>query len=445
MLRVCQSCGAALWDGGAFCSTCGAPVDSGVVPVQQRRMRFHPGLAAAALGALLLGIVIVFANRSSPPDRSPGTATAIPAIDGRPLTDTVTRKLIQHSRSCPLTQEWSVDFAGNGLPYRVERRHCNAQQLSAFDLPKSRWFQNEHLEMGYDFLLVLKPPSNKFVHGEIEEGAYSSVEPITLQNRGYVAVNGQMWGSSGDHEWCLLAQNPDGRFSCWHEQTGDLDNYLRKSLKSDERAKVGWSIASEDGRVFMESYVGVPEDGNCCPSRGKIQVDLIPKDGVLRWSKVARLASDNDRDVVSSVHETPAPVGTQAPVEMPALVEMPEAVTLNTLYNFPKLYEHRRIQLVGWEHAMVGTAKSAGAEGPPFPSDCKYLLVFGGGAACASIIPKHLLSPLGAANEEDIDLICMVESVNSVGSLLTHCELSPSNYRRMKDREYQLETGKPPS
>ncbi len=440
-MPFCHSCGAALAETGAFCSACGTPVESGVAHATldslrsasiaaDGRLRFRLGLAVAALGVLLLGIVVVFANRSSPPDRGPASASA---NDGGALTDAVRRNLFQHSRSCQLTRWWIVDFAGNGSPYRVERRHCNAQQLSAFNLPKSRLLQGERLEMGYDFLLVLKPPSNKFVHGEIEEGEYSSVEPITLQNREYVAVNGQMWGTSGDHEWCLLAQKTNGQFSCWHEQKGDLGNYLRKSLQPDERAKVGWSIASKDGRVFMESYVETTEDGNCCPSRGKIQVDLIPKDGVLHWSKVTRLASDNDRDIESSVHETPS------------RVETPEAVTPNTLYNFPKIYEHRRIQLVGWEHAMVGTAKSAGAEGPPFPSDCKYVLIFGGGAACASIIPRHLLSPLGAANEEDIDLICVVESVNSVGSLLTHCELSPSNYRRMKDREYQLETGKSPS
>ena len=59
-------------------------------------------------------------------------------------------------------------------------------------------------------------------------------------------------------------------------------------------------------------------------------------------------------------------------------------------------------------------------------------------------IRDSLLSPFGAANEEDIDLICTVEFVNSVGSLLTHCELSPSTSRKMKDREYELETGKSP-
>ena len=452
----CFSCGAALADRAAFCSTCGTPVESDLTPIKRDnhsaavsaaiegdgRLRFRLGLAAAALGVLLLGIVVVFANRNSTPD---GRPAAVSFIDGRAFTDPVKRNLFQHSRSCPLTREWSVDFAGNGSPYHVEWRHCNAQQLSGFDMPKSQWIQNEHLEMGYDFLLVLKSSLNELVHVELEEGAYSSIEPIRLENREYLAVNGQIWGTSGDHEWCLLAQQGDGQFSCWHEQKGDLDNYLRTSLRSHESAKAGWSIAGNDGRVFMESYVEVTGDANCCPSRGKIQVDLTPKDGVLHWSKITRLASDNDSNMVNPVSETPAPAETPAPVEMSAPAEMPEVVTPDSLYRFPKLYQARRIQLVGWEWAMVQTTKSAHVEGPLIPPDCKYVLNFARpGLGCASTIPEHLLNPFSVANEEDVDLICTVERVTYAGSLLTHCELSPSSSRKMKDREYELETGKSP-
>jgi hypothetical protein len=443
-------------DRAAFCSACGTPVGSDVAPTKgddhsaavsaaiegDGRVRFRLGLAAAALGVLLLGIVVVVANRRSTPDGSPA---AVSFTDGRAFTDPVKRNLFQHSRSCPLTQEWNVDFAGNSLPYRVEQRHCNAQQLSGFDMPKSQWVQNEHLEMGYDFLLVLKPSLNELVHGELEEGAYSSVEPLRLENREYLAVNGQIWGTSGDHEWCLLAQQRDGQLSCWHEQKGDLDKYLRASLWSHESAKAGWSIAGKDGRVFMESYVEAPGDANCCPSRGKIQVDLTPKDGVLLWSKVTRLASDNESNMVNSAYDAPAPVETPAPAATPAPAEMPEVVTPDTLYRFPKLYQNRRIQLVGWEWAMVQTAKSAHVEGPLIPPECKYVLNFARpGLGCASTIPEHLLNPFGVANEEDIDLTCTVARVTNAGSLLTHCELSPSSSRKMKDREYELETGKSP-
>jgi hypothetical protein len=203
------------------------------------------------------------------------------------ISESVKEHVIQQSRSCPLTREWSVDFAGNGSPYRVEQRHCTNQQLSAFDLPKSDWTD---LRAGYSFLLVLKPPLNQVVHGEFEEGSYSSVEPIKVQGREYVTVNGMVWGPSGDHYWCLLAQDKTGQLACWREQKGDLRDYLRRSLQPDERLTVSDSIAGKDGRVFIESYVEAEGDAQCCPSRGKIQVDLTPKDGVLYWSKVTRIA-----------------------------------------------------------------------------------------------------------------------------------------------------------
>lgn len=305
----CLSCGAALADRAAFCSTCGTPVGSDVGPRGNQsaavsaairtngRLRFRLGLAAAAIGVLVLGIVIVFANRHSSPD---GQTAAVTFIDARGFTDPAKRNLFQHSRSCELNHEWTVDFAGTGSPYRVEQHHCNAQELSGFDMPKSQWVQNAHLEMGYDFLLILKPPLNELVHGELEEGTYSSVEPIRLENQEYLAVNGQIWGTSGDHEWCLLALQRNGQFLCWREQKGDLNNYLRSSLRSDESAKAGWSIEGVDGRVFMESYVEAAGDANCCPSRGKIQVDLTPKDGALHWSKVTRLVTENEINTANS-------------------------------------------------------------------------------------------------------------------------------------------------
>ncbi len=158
--------------------------------------------------------------------------------------------------------------------------------------------------------------------------------------------------------------------------------------------------------------------------------------------------------------KTPAPVETAAPVapaETPAPVETaapPETldvVTPDTLYRFPKLYQDRRIQLVGWRWALVQAAKSAHLEGPVLPPDCTYVLIFSldsPGRGCASTVPERLLIPyyknIAQAKEEDIDLICTVERVIWGDLKLTHCELSPSNLRKMKDREYELETGKSP-
>jgi len=63
-------------------------------------------------------------------------------------------------------------------------------------------------------------------------------------------------------------------------------------------------------------------------------------------------------------------------------------------------------------------------------------------AGCATTIPKGLLNPFGAVTEEDANLYCTVGWVSHAGFLLTQCELTASDERRMEEREYELETGK---
>jgi hypothetical protein len=100
MPRFCHSCGAALPEPGAFCSACGALVESDVAPTKRdnrhseavsatldadRRLRVRLGLAAATLGVLLLGIVVMFANRGSPPVANPAaTSPVIPTNEAKP-------------------------------------------------------------------------------------------------------------------------------------------------------------------------------------------------------------------------------------------------------------------------------------------------------------------------------------------------------------------------
>lgn len=86
MPKFCHKCGAALAEPGAFCSVCGTPVEPGVAPTLDAdgRLRFRLGLAAAFLGVLLIGIVVMSVNRSSPPDKRPAVISPISKTEVKP-------------------------------------------------------------------------------------------------------------------------------------------------------------------------------------------------------------------------------------------------------------------------------------------------------------------------------------------------------------------------
>ncbi len=94
MPKFCHNCGTALVEPGAFCSACGTAAAMSVASTKHDnhssavstaieadgRLRSCLWLIATALGVLLLGIVLVFTNRSSPPAGSPATSSTISTI-----------------------------------------------------------------------------------------------------------------------------------------------------------------------------------------------------------------------------------------------------------------------------------------------------------------------------------------------------------------------------
>ncbi len=195
----------------------------------------------------------------------------------------------------------------------------------------------------------------------------------------------------------------------------------------DENA-LGTEAKFDEKRLTL-TIVGRSDDdsADCCPKN----LDVV----TYRWQERAFVQDQFKR--------IPAPTGktdAEAPAEdASGISETQEVATIDTLLRFPELYKHRRIQLAGWEHALVETSKSADIDSHSLPDDCVYLLNFPGGIGCAAAVPRELLSPFGAANEENIELTCTVEVVKPVGILLTHCDLSPSDYWKMRKREYELE------
>jgi hypothetical protein len=86
MHRFCDRCGTVLVDAKGTCGACGTSIDSDVAPTElgvpkgavsgaieaDKRRRVRLVLTVAAFG-VLLGILVIFANRSSPPKSSPAT------------------------------------------------------------------------------------------------------------------------------------------------------------------------------------------------------------------------------------------------------------------------------------------------------------------------------------------------------------------------------------
>ena len=148
-------------------------------------------------------------------------------------------------------------------------------------------------------------------------------------------------------------------------------------------------------------------------------------------------------------YETRSDSETQSPSESQGPVE--NIVSASTLSEFPKLYQHKYVEFVGWENALVESAASAKAESSQplsLPADCKFVLHFleadGANAfGCAENVPVNLLNPSGAASEENIELYCEVEGVNGIGIFLKHCKLSPSEYVKRKEQEHELEQSAP--
>lgn len=414
-------------------------------PTSRRRPRRWLSSTLILLG-ILVALGVIFAPRrrghdTQPPDR----AGAAPIIS---IDDPGKARLFARCLQCSPIRQWNVDFAGNGAPYRVERRHCDAQELSGFELPRSvGQISNANGELGYDVLLVFEPSRDGLIHGEIEEGSYGSVEQVRFHGREYFAMNGMTWGTSGDHDRCLLGKDSSGKIYCWKENAEELWSHVRGTLRADENLKPGWTIENTDGSLFVENYVEAKGDPNCCPSRGKIRVDLVPRSGQLHWAEVTRSGSPL-RDV-----------GEESPPD-----PEPAEVTALDLTRFPLAYGRRgHLRIVNWHNGIVASMADlkagrsadvpAGIDFSQAPDDCKFAIFIGmglPGGGCLSAAPEafapgpnlsDLITHGGRTaleftiDEEFADLECQMVSD------VWRCVLSPNSYYRaiLGKRQHDLE------
>ena len=215
-----------------------------------------------------------------------------------------TAGLFQFARSCPGNGQWEVDFSGSGEKYRLEKHHCSTSQLAGLHLASGVKIDPDPNDVypetasGYDFLLVIRPRMvlpDVILYGGYQAGAYSHVEPVTIQSQHgqVVVVDGQLHGSGGFVDWCLLAADKKGKISCWTEQSDYSDKYIEKSLEAGELVGA-WHLEAKDGHLFIQSSVFASADPLCCPTQGTMRVALVLNNDALSWGQITRSNTRGD-------------------------------------------------------------------------------------------------------------------------------------------------------
>jgi len=93
-------------------------------------------------------------------------------------------------------------------------------------------------------------------------------------------------GTGNDLEWCVLGWINDG-LKCW--EVPDVRMPSEKLLKNDEDfCCKDWSLKVTAGNIVLGRGIYRKGEGNCCPSRGGVFVELVPQDGEFRIAKVWR-------------------------------------------------------------------------------------------------------------------------------------------------------------
>jgi hypothetical protein len=91
-------------------------------------------------------------------------------------------------------------------------------------------------------------------------------------------------------DWCVFG-SVNGTLRCWEKP--DIDSAAKKLLKPDEdEGFKGWNFHLRGNRIYLARGIYHKDvDGNCCPSRGGIVAELLPKDGRLELTKIQRVSA----------------------------------------------------------------------------------------------------------------------------------------------------------
>lgn len=227
MPRFCHSCGAALAEQGPFCSACGTPFEPSVAPTKSdnhsaavsatldadRRLRVRLGLAAATLGVFLIGIIVMFASRSSPPDGSAAPTSTVSKNEVKPspapLEDSTSA---QHETASPavVLQDRSEDHE-----LREDGRVYSVALIDATpEIPPGAKLLAQGRVQSFDYADAVGSRRYAIIEDEQQSGrtlmcamrGEEGVEAFSLYHVGeVVAVSGEYLDTAGYDGWPRVA------------------------------------------------------------------------------------------------------------------------------------------------------------------------------------------------------------------------------------------------
>ena len=194
---------------------------------------------------------------------------------------------------CGIQESLDVDFEGNGRPYFVEWRRCGPQ--------RAEWRPDgKTIDYPAHYVTVTRnaPEAEPLVvFDNADEPSLLYIESIrrmrfTSDGRQQLAVVAGIYGTGAAWDLCALGML-DGQLDCWARPGWRLA--IAPLMAADEGSwKSRLSVVADDLLLVEALIYDQTRDGNCCPSRGSIFVELRPGNGRFDVGRVWRVPPRKD-------------------------------------------------------------------------------------------------------------------------------------------------------
>lgn len=189
---------------------------------------------------------------------------------------------------CGIEESIEVDFEGGRRPHRVEWRRCGPR--------RAEWKPDgTTIDYPVHYVTVTRDaasPAPLIVFDNADEPSISYVESIrrmrfTRDGRQQLVVVEGIYGSGAAWALCALGLI-NGKLACW--ELPGWGPVIAPLMGADEASWKSLLRSVADDRLLVEAQIyDKTHDGNCCPSRGSIFVELRPVNGRFEPGRVWRV------------------------------------------------------------------------------------------------------------------------------------------------------------